>query len=76
MKIEYLDATGAVMAAKPKESATYTVRYTILDKENYCWLDSSGKDDVVRSSTFKIKPKELEFPKFYNDVNEKSIQRR
>ena len=71
MKIEYLDATGIVMAAKPKESATYTVRYTILDKENYCWLDSSGKDDVVRSSTFKIKPKELEFPKFYNDVNEK-----
>ncbi len=71
IKIEYLDATGAVMASKPKEAATYTVRYTILNKDYFCWLDGSSKDDTVRSSTFKIKPKELEFPKFYNDVNEK-----
>ncbi|MDE6870013.1 MAG: hypothetical protein K2J75_04725, partial [Clostridia bacterium] len=72
IKIEYLDSKGTLLQGRtPKDADTYTVRYTLLDKANYAWLDSSLTSDNVRTATFVIRKKQVEFPKFFNNESSK-----
>ncbi|MDE7208577.1 MAG: hypothetical protein K2O31_01710, partial [Clostridia bacterium] len=72
IKIEYLDSKGTLLQGRtPKDADTYTVRYTLLDKANYAWLDSSLTSDNVRTATFVIRKKQVEFPMFFNNESSK-----
>ncbi|MDE6604915.1 MAG: hypothetical protein K2K85_02700, partial [Clostridia bacterium] len=72
MTVAYSNSDGPLSSDKnPKDADTYTVTYTLIDTVNYSWADSSGATDNVRTSTFVIRKKQIEFPKFYNNESSK-----
>ncbi|MDE7348665.1 MAG: hypothetical protein K2N53_03285, partial [Clostridia bacterium] len=72
MSIEYFDSNGDPLPDKyPKYVGTYTVKYTIVGKEKYAWSGSSGINDNVRTSTFVIRKKQVDFPRLYNNESSK-----